>query len=170
MVVLGERASAAIEGTRSSSFACDLKKWLQVMQAYEAGGHTYHSTMPTDALVRLREVMFETQAFGFERARAQQNLLGRQVRALFESRGLRSVATAGYQAPGVVVSHTSDPLLHNGQKFRAVGIQSAAGVPLMCDEPADWRTFRIGLFGLDKLAQPERSVAQLAAALDQLGL
>jgi len=170
MVVLGERASAAIEGTRSSSFACDLKKWLQVMQAYEAGGHTYHSTMPTDALVRLREVMFETQAFGFERARAQQNLLGRQVRALFESRGLRSVAAAGYQAPGVVVSHTSDPLLHNGQKFRAVGIQSAAGVPLMCDEPADWRTFRIGLFGLDKLAQPERSVAQLAAALDQLGL
>jgi len=170
MVVLSERARAAIEPTRSSSFACDLKKWLQVMEAYEKGGHTYHSTMPTDALVRLRDAMLETRSHGFDWVHQQQFELGRLVRAAFERRGLRSVAAAGFQAPGVVVSHTRDPELQNGKKFLAMGLQSAAGVPLMCDEPADWSTFRIGLFGLDKLLHPQRSVAHLEAALTQIGL
>ncbi len=170
MVMLGERARAAIDGTTSSSFAADLKKWLQIMETYEAGGHAYHATMPTDALLRLRDVMQETQAYGFERVREEQLELGRQVRALLERRGIRSVAAAGFQAPGVVVSYTDDPGIQNGSKFLALGLQTAAGVPLQCDEPAGFSTFRIGLFGLDKLHQPGRCVAQLAEALDRIGI
>ena len=170
MVMLSERARAAIDGTSSTSFACDLKKWLQVMETYEKGGHTYHTTMPTDALVRLREVMLETRAYGFDRVCAEQRELGEQVRALFESRGLVSVAADGFKAPGVVVSYTRDADIHNSKKFLALGLQTAAGVPLQCDEPADFMTFRVGLFGLEKLHNVERSVDQLAAALDRMGL
>ena len=170
MVMLSERARVAIDGTSSTSFACDLKKWLQIMESYEAGGHAYHTTMPTDALARLREVMQETRAYGFDKVRQEQVELGRQVRELFERRGLRSVAAEGFKAPGVVVSYTTDPELQNGKKFLALGLQTAAGVPLQCDEPAGFSTFRVGLFGLEKLHQPQRSVAQLAAALDQMGL
>ncbi|MCX7252429.1 MAG: aminotransferase class V-fold PLP-dependent enzyme [Burkholderiales bacterium] len=170
MVMLSERARAAIDSTSSTSFAADLKKWLQIMESYENGGHAYHATLPTDALLRLRDVMQETQAYGFERVRQEQLELGRQVRALLERRGIRSVAAAGFQAPGVVVSYTDDPGIQNGSKFLALGLQVAAGVPLQCDEPAGFSTFRIGLFGLDKLHQPERSVAQLAEALDRIGI
>jgi aspartate aminotransferase-like enzyme len=170
MVMLSERARAAIDGTSSTSFACDLKKWLQVMESYEKGGHTYHTTMPTDALVRLHEVMLETRAYGFARVSAEQRALGSKVRALFESRGLVSVAAEGFKAPGVVVSYTRDPEIHNSKKFLALGLQTAAGVPLQCDEPADFMTFRIGLFGLEKLHNADRSVAQLALALDRIGL
>ena len=170
MVMLSARARTAIDSTTSSSFACDLKKWLHVMEAYEKGTHMYHTTMPTDALTRLREVMMETQAYGFEKVREEQLDLGRQVRALLESRGLVSVAAKGFQAPGVVVSYTSDPDIHSSKKFLALGLQTAAGVPLQCDEPADFMTFRIGLFGLEKLHNVERSVGHLAAALDQMGL
>jgi aspartate aminotransferase-like enzyme len=170
MVMLSERARAAIDGTSSTSFACDLKKWLQVMDTYEKGGHTYHTTMPTDALVRLREVMLETRAYGFDRVCAEQRELGEQVRALFESRGIVSVAADGFKAPGVVVSYTRDADIQNSKKFLALGLQTAAGVPLQCDEPADFMTFRVGLFGLEKLHNVERSVDQLAAALDRMGL
>lgn len=170
MVMLSERARAAIDATRSTSFAADLRKWLQIMETYENGGHAYHATLPTDALLRLRDVMRETQAYGFERVCQEQLELGHQVRALLERRGIRSVAAAGFQAPGVVVSYTDDPGIQNGSKFLALGLQVAAGVPLQCDEPAGFSTFRIGLFGLDKLHQPERSVAQLAEALDRIGL
>ncbi len=170
MVMLSERARAAIDGTSSTSFACDLKKWLQVMETYEKGGHTYHTTMPTDALVRLREVMLETRAYGFDRVCAEQRELGEQVRALFESRGIVSVAADGFKAPGVVVSYTGDADIQNSKKFLALGLQTAAGVPLQCDEPADFMTFRVGLFGLEKLHNVERSVDQLAAALDRMGL
>ena len=170
MVMLSERARVAIDATSSTSFAADLKKWLQIMETYENGGHAYHATLPTDALLRLRDVMQETQAYGFERVRQEQLELGRQVRALLERRGIRSVAAAGFQAPGVVVSYTDDPGIQNGSKFLAQGLQTASGVPLQCDEPAGFSTFRIGLFGLDKLHQPERSVAQLAEALDRIGL
>jgi len=167
-VMLSERAHAAIAATTSSSFAMDLKKWLQIMEAYEGGGHAYHATMPTDALTATRDVMLETRDYGFERLRQEQLALGRQVRALLESRGFASVAAAGYQAPGVVVSYTTLDGLHNGKSFLAEGIQSAAGVPLQCDEGADFKSFRIGLFGLDKLHAPERSVATLAQALDRM--
>jgi aspartate aminotransferase-like enzyme len=170
MVMLSARARTAIDGTTSSSFACDLKKWLQVMEAYENGTHMYHTTMPTDALTRLREVMMETQDYGFEKVRAEQLELGHKVRAQMESRGLVSVAAEGFKAPGVVVSYTTDAGMHNSKKFLALGLQTAAGVPLQCDEPADFMTFRIGLFGLEKLHNVDRSVGHLAAALDQMGL
>jgi aspartate aminotransferase-like enzyme len=170
MVMLSERARAAIDGTTSSSFACDLKKWLQIMETYESGGHAYHATMPTDALTRLREVMKETQAYGFEKVRAEQVELGAKVRALFESRGLPSVAAEGFKAPGVVVSYTEDPDIQSSRKFLAEGLQTAAGVPLQCDEPADFMSFRIGLFGLEKWHHVDRTVGQLAAALDRLGI
>ena len=170
MVMLSARARTAIDGTTSSSYACDLKKWLQVMEAYENGTHMYHTTMPTDALTRLREVMMETQDYGFEKVRAEQLELGHKVRALMESRGLVSVAADGFKAPGVVVSYTTDAGMHNSKKFLALGLQTAAGVPLQCDEPADFMTFRIGLFGLEKLHNVDRSVGHLAAALDQMGL
>lgn len=170
MVMLSPSARTAIESTTSSSFACDLKKWLQMMEAYENSGHAYHATMPTDALLKLRDVMQETRAYGFEKVRAEQLELGSKVRALLESRGLPSVAADGFKAPGVVVSYTTDPEIQNSKKFLAQGLQTATGVPLQCDEPADFKTFRIGLFGLDKLHNVDRSVAQLAAALDRMGL
>lgn len=166
MVMLSERARAAIDGTTSTSFACDLKKWLQVMEAYEGGAHMYHATMPTDALTRLREVMQETRNYGFEKVRAEQIELGTAVRALFESKGILSVAAEGFKAPGVVVSYTEDPGMQSSKKFLAQGLQTAAGVPLQCDEPSDFCTFRVGLFGLEKLHNVDRTVAQLAHALE----
>jgi len=169
MVMLSERARLAIDGTQSSSFSCDLKKWMQVMEAYEAGGHVYHTTLPTDALTRMRDIMFETREYGFEKVRQEQIELGRQVRALLEGCGIRSVAAEGFKAAGVVVSYTRDPEIQNSKKFLALGLQTAAGVPLQCDEPKDFMTFRIGLFGLDKWHQPERSVQYLSQALEQLG-
>jgi aspartate aminotransferase-like enzyme len=168
MVMLNERARAAIDATTSSSFACDLKKWLQIMEAYENGAHAYHATLPTDALTRLREVMLETQAYGFEKVRQEQIELGAKVRALFESRGLPSVAAEGYKSPGVVVSYTKDPEIQSSRKFLAEGLQTAAGVPLMCDEPADFMSFRVGLFGLEKWHNVDRTVGHLAAALDRM--
>jgi len=168
MVMLSERARKAIDGTTSTSFACDLKKWLQIMEAYEGGGHAYHATMPTDALTRLREVMRETRDYGFEKVRAEQIALGTQVRALFESKGIASVAAEGFQAPGVVVSYTEDPNVQNSKKFLAAGLQTAAGVPLQCDEPADFSTFRVGLFGLEKLHNVARTVEHLRVALETL--
>ncbi len=169
MVMLSERARKAIDGTTSTSFAADLKKWLQIMEAYENGGHMYHTTMPTDALARLDQVMRETRDYGFDKVRQEQIALGTKVRALLESRGFVSVAADGFKAAGVVVSYTTDTDIQNSKKFLALGLQTAAGVPLQCDEPKDFSTFRIGLFGLDKLHNPDRSVSQLAAALDKLG-
>jgi aspartate aminotransferase-like enzyme len=168
-VMLGERARERIDGTTSTSFACDLKKWLQIMEAYEGGGHAYHATMPTEALRRVRDAMQETEAFGFEKARVRQFELGRSVRELLVSRGFPSVAAAGFEAPGVVVSYTTDPGIQSAKKFVALGLQTAAGVPLQCDEPADFSSFRIGLFGLDKLGDLEGAVARLVEAFDRLG-
>lgn len=169
MVMLGERARAAIDATQSSSFACDLKKWMQIAEGYEKGQHSYHATMPTDALVRLRDAILETRADGFGKLRTQQVELGSKVRALLESRGFPSVAAEGWKAPGVVVSYTTDPDIQSGRKFLGVGLQAASGVPLQCGEGPRFSTFRMGLFGLEKLRNVDRTVAHLAAALDQLG-
>ncbi len=167
-VMLSERARRAIDHTTSTSFACDLRKWLQVMETYESGAHVYHTTMPTDALQRVAAVMRETQAYGFNKLCQEQWALGRGVRDLLATYGYRSVAAPGYEAPGVVVSYTEDPEIQNSKKFLALGLQTAAGVPLQCDEGPDFRTFRLGLFGLDKLHNPERSISHLRQALDQL--
>lgn len=168
LVMLGERARARIDSTTSTSYAADLKKWLQIMEAYENGGHAYHATMPTDGLVQLRKVMLETERYGFDKVKANQIELGRQIRALLEARGFDSVAADGFKAPCVVVSYTTDPDIQSGKKFMAQGMQIAAGVPLQVDEPADFRTFRVGLFGLDKLQNVERTVASFKAALDKV--
>ena len=167
-VMLGDAARQRIDATTSTSFACDLKKWLQIMETYEGGGHAYHTTLPTDALAHTRDVMRETQARGWQALRQQQQGLGDAVRALLVRQGFPSVAAPGFQAPGVVVSYTDDAGLSSGKTFLGLGLQTAAGVPLQCDEPADFKTFRIGLFGLDKLANIDRTVAHLAHALSQV--
>jgi aspartate aminotransferase-like enzyme len=168
MVMLSERARAAIDQTVSSSYACDLKKWLQVVETYESGSHVYHTTMPTDALIRLRDVMQETRNCGFEQTRQQQEDLGRRARQLIEGYGYPSVAAEGFKAPCVVVSYTTDPEIQSGKKFIALGLQTASGVPLQCDEKADFRSWRVGLFGLEKLQNPDRTLGHLRLALGKL--
>jgi len=165
LVMLGDAARERIEQTKSTSFALDLRKWLEIMETYENGAHAYHATMPTDGLRRLRDVMNETREFGFERARERQVELGRRVRALLAERGFPSVAGTGFEAPCVVVSYTDIPDIV--PRFAKAGAQVATGVPLMCGEPEDYRAFRIGLFGLDKLADVDGTVARLTGALDR---
>ena len=168
LVMLGPLARERIDSTTSTSFACDLRKWLQIMEAYENGGHAYHATMPTDSLTTLRDVIEETEAYGFEKVRAEQLELGKRIRSLLAAKGFKSVAAEGFEAPGVVVSYTDDDGIRSGKKFADVGLQVAAGVPLQCDEPEDFKTFRIGLFGLDKLHDIEGAVARFAEALGRI--
>ena len=168
LVMLNNNAVAEMEKTTSSSFACNLKQWHGIMQAYENGGHAYHATLPTDALAKFRDAMLETQSYGFDKVCSEQIELGQKVRALLESKGIKSVAAKGFQAPGVVVNFTTDSDMQNGSKFAALGLQAAAGVPLQCDEGPDYKTFRLGLFGLDKLNNIDRTVANLEAVLDQI--
>ena len=166
--MLGERARAAIDTTTSTSFACDLRKWLSIMETYEQGSHAYYATMPTDSLARLRDQMKELASFGFDQAKVAQRELGTRVRALLARNGMPSVAAPGFEAPSVVVSYTDDRDIQSGAKFAGLGLQTASGVPLQCDEPADFQTFRVGLFGLDKLRNVERTVGNLDVALRQL--
>lgn len=168
LVMLGPSAMDAARSSRSASFSCDLAMWLRVADAYETGAHLYHATMPTDTLRVLGAAMDEIRAMGFDRARGLQRQLGTKARALLAGRGFKNVTAAPFQADGVVVSHTRDPDVHNGAKFARAGLQIAAGVPLACDEPKDFRTFRVGLFGLDKLYDVTRTVATLAQALDDV--
>lgn len=169
LVMLSALAREKTESTTSTSFSCDLRKWMQIMQAYEQGGFGYHATMPTDSLTVLRDVMAETEAYGFDKVRNEQQELGTKVRALLRDKGFKSVAAEGFEAPGVVVSYTTDDTIQSAKKFAQAGVQAAAGVPLQCDEPADFKTFRIGLFGLDKLHNVERTVATLNKALTSMG-
>jgi aspartate aminotransferase-like enzyme len=168
LVMLSALARERIDSTQSTSYACDLRKWLQIMETYEGGAHAYHATLPTDALTLVRDVMLETRTYGFARVRDEQQRLGEAVRSLLVARGFKSVAAEGFQAPGVVVSYTEDAEMQTGKKLMAQGLQIAAGVPLQCDEGADFQSFRIGLFGLDKLHDVDGTVARLAAALDRL--
>ncbi len=168
LVMLSERGQQRLTATASSSFACDLRKWREIMQAYEQGGHAYHATMPTDALTSFRDVMLETVAYGFATVMAEQQELGARVRATLADRGIVSVAADGFGAPGVVVSYTDDPAIKSGAKFAASGMQIAGGVPLQIDEGDDFHTFRLGLFGLDKLHHVDRTVASLDAVLDEI--
>ncbi|MDP2492421.1 aminotransferase class V-fold PLP-dependent enzyme [Shimia thalassica] len=168
LVMLSARAIARLDETTSDSFALDLKKWHSIMQAYENGGHAYHATMPTDALRSFRDTMQETKEYGFDKLRDAQWALGNGVRAMLAEKGIKSVAADGYGAPGVVVSYTSDPAIQNGSKFAAEGMQIAAGVPLACDEPDGFMTFRLGLFGLDKLYDVDGTLGRLKAVLDKV--
>ena len=168
LIAMSERARQKIDATQSTSYSCDLKKWLQIMETYEKGAHIYHTTMPTDSLRVLRDVMKETQSAGFANLKKNQEDLGLKVRALLEGKGFKSVAAPGFQAPCVVVSYTKDPDIQNGKKFMALGMQTAAGVPLQVGEREDFRTFRIGLFGLEKLLDIDRTFGHLSSALDRL--
>ncbi len=168
LVMLSAGALTKLDETSSTSFACDLKKWHQIMQAYENGGHAYHATMPTDALTKFRKVVQETEYFGFAKAKESQYELGRRIRALLTANGFSSVAAEGFQAPGVVVSYTTDPQIHTGKKFMEHGLQIAKGVPLQCGESEDFQTFRIGLFGLDKLEHIDRTVELFERALSEI--
>lgn len=168
LVMLSQNALARLEETTSDSFALNLKQWRAIMQAYEDGGHAYHATMPTDALQAFRDTMLETKDYGFEKLRQAQWQLGNEVRAMLAAKGVTSVAAEGFGAPGVVVSYTSDPEVQNGKKFAALGMQIAAGVPLQCDEPTEFCTFRLGLFGLDKLYDVEATLGRLKKAVDQV--
>lgn len=168
LVMLSPLAVKRMESTTSTSFCCDLGKWHQIMQAYENGGHAYHATMPTDGLRNFADVMHETGTFGYEAAKQAQIELGAQARAALQSRGYRSVAAEGFQAPGVVVSYTDDPDVKSGSKFMVAGVQIAAGVPLQVDEGDDFRTFRIGLFGLDKLTNVDRTIETFERVLDSV--
>jgi aspartate aminotransferase-like enzyme len=168
MVMLSSSASENIHNTQSTSFSFDLLKWLQIMQAYENGGHAYHATMPTDAIKHFRDTINETAEFGFDKARDKQQELGDRVRSLLKKHGFISVAADGFLAPGVVVSYTSDKAIHNGSKFKDLGMQIAAGVPLQCDEGVDYQTFRLGLFGLDKLKDIDAAVQRLEDVFNQL--
>lgn len=168
LVMMSERAVARLAETQSDSFAIDLRKWHDIMQAYENGGHAYHATMPTDALRNFRDTILETREYGFDRLCEAQWALGDGVRTMLAEKGVTSVAAEGYGAPGVVVSYTSDPDVQNGRKFMAEGMQIAAGVPLQCDEPAEFRTFRLGLFGLDKLYDVPGTLARLRRVIDRV--
>ncbi len=168
LVMLSQRAVDRMADTTANSFAVDLKKWHSIMQAYENGGHAYHATMPTDGLRAFRDTMLETKEFGFGRLKVAQWRLGDAVREVLKDKGVRSVAADGFGAPGVVVSYTDDPDIQNGSKFAAEGMQIAAGVPLQCDEPEDFRTFRLGLFGLDKLYDVDATLARLVPVLDRV--
>ncbi len=168
LVMMSQRAVDRMADTSADSFTVDLKKWHSIMQAYENGGHAYHATMPTDGLRAFRDTMLETKEYGFGRLKDAQWTLGNAVRKVLADKGIRSVAADGFGAPGVVVSYTDDPDIQNGSKFAAAGMQIAAGVPLQCDEPADFRTFRLGLFGLDKLYDLDATLARLVPVLDRV--
>jgi len=170
LVMMSEAARTRLDETTSTSFTIDLKKWTQIMETYEGGGHAYHATMPTDGLRQLRDVMAEAQAYGFDKLKLAQQSLGDQARALLADRGIKSLAATGFGAPGVVVSYTQQTDIHNGSRFAQAGFQIAAGVPLQVDEPADFKTFRLGLFGIDKLMNVERTLSMLEEALDKVGL
>ena len=168
LVMLSEAAEARVKARTSSSFAVDLGKWLSIMEAFTGGGHAYHATMPTDALRAFRDTMNECREIGFDRLKDAQWELGTKVRATLAARGMQSVAADGFGAPGVIVSYTDDPDVQTGKAFLAEGLQIAAGVPLMVDEGEGYRSFRIGLFGLDKLLDVDSCVARLEAALDKI--
>ena len=167
-VMFGEAGGAAVRSTTSSSFAADLGRWLTITEAYTEGHTPYHATMPTDTLAHDAALMRETHDSGLAELRRAQIALGTQVRAVLAERGFPSVAADGFAAPSVVVAFTDDPEIRSGAKLKQVGIQVAAGVPLMCGEGDDFSSFRIGLFGLDKLADVNGTVGRLEARLDQL--
>ena len=168
LVMLSALGQERIKNTESSSFSCDLRKWLNIMEAYENGGHAYHATMPTDSLRRFRDIMKETEEYGFEKVRNEQQELGDKIRTMLAAKGIKSVAAEGFQAPGVIVSYTEEKGIQTGEKFAEIGFQVAAGVPLQCDEPENYQSFRLGLFGLDKLHNVRRTVEKIEGALNQI--
>jgi aspartate aminotransferase-like enzyme len=168
LVMMSNLATNVLQNTTSNSFAIDLKKWYTIMQTYENGGHAYHTTMPTDSLSGFRDTMLESKNYGFKKLYDNQWLLGNGIRKLLAQKSIKSVAPQGFCAPGVVVSYTNDKEIQSGKKFKDHGMQIAAGVPLQCDESKSFSTFRIGLFGLDKLKNVNASLSKFSTVLDKV--
>lgn len=168
IVMMNTQAVQAVHASESTSFSCDLKQWLTIMQAYENGGHAYHATMPTDGLRQFRDVVMEAKAIGYDELKSRQWELGNRIRDLLENNDIDSVAADGWQAPAVVVCYTDDDAMHKGQAFAQEGVQIAAGVPLQVGEPDGFKTFRLGLFGLDKLKDIDGTVQRFADVLDKV--
>lgn len=168
LVMLSEAAKTQVDATESTSFSCDLQKWLNIMRAFENGGHAYHATMPTDGLRQFRDTVLEAKKIGYQTLKENQWELGNRIRDLLEDRGVESVAAEGCQAPGVVVCYTEDDAIHKGKAFVEQGMQIAAGVPLQCGEPDDFKTFRLGLFGFDKLLDVDAAVNRFETVLNQV--
>ncbi|HAN31058.1 MAG TPA: aminotransferase [Myxococcales bacterium] len=165
LVLLNERALKRLDNAPKSSFVLDVARWLEIMRAYETGGHAYHATMPTDALRIFAEAVEETAQFGFEAATDAQCRLGAEIRAALNDAGCRSVAAPGFEAPSVVVSYLPHQHFAAGSAFAAAGGEIAGGVPLRCGEGPDFQTFRVGLFGLDKLKDVSATVSRFRRAL-----
>ena len=168
MISMSQLAREKMESTTSSSFACDLKKWTQITEAYATTSFVYHTTLPTDGLKILRDVMLETRSIGFAKLKSAQAELGSKIRQVLIDKNYPSVAGEGFQAPCVIVSYTTDPEIQSGKKFIEQGLQTAAGVPLQCDEGPDYRSFRLGLFGIDKLLHVDRTVTKFQEALNKI--
>ncbi|MGM8889254.1 aminotransferase class V-fold PLP-dependent enzyme [Psychrobacter sp. 1Y1] len=168
LVMLSDAAVKKVDSTESDSFSIDLKQWLNIVRAYENGGHAYHATMPTDSLRQFRDAVNEAKAIGFDKLCDAQWALGKRIREVLEAKGVESVAAEGFKAPGVVVSYTDRDDMHKGSAFAEIGVQIAAGVPLKVGEPDNFKTFRLGLFGLDKLTDIDGTVERFETALDKV--
>ena len=168
LVMMSDAAVQRVENTESNSFSLDLKKWLEIMRAYENGGHAYHATMPTDSLRQFRDTITESKKIGFDKLCDAQWQLGNRVREVLQAKGIESVAAEGFKAPGVVVCYTDRDDMHKGGAFAEAGVQIAAGVPLKVGEPDSFKTFRVGLFGLDKLTDIDGAVQRFESALEQV--
>ncbi|MDO4442203.1 MAG: aminotransferase class V-fold PLP-dependent enzyme [Moraxella sp.] len=168
LVMMTERAKELALASTPSSFALDLKAWINIMTAYENGGHAYYATMPTDGLKQLRDALFEAKAVGYDTLKAAQIKLGQSILQVLNDKGIKSVAHPDYQARGVVVCHAPSDAVHKGVAFAEQGLQIAAGTPLQVGEPDGYQSFRIGLFGLDKLTDVEGTVARFKAAADKV--
>ena len=168
LVMLSDAAIKKVETTESNCFSLDLKQWLTIMRAYENGGHAYHATMPTDSLRQFRDTILEAKEIGFDKLCDAQWELGNRVRKVLANKGIESVAAKGFEAPGVVVSYTDRDDIHKGSAFAEAGLQIAAGVPLKVGEPDNFKTFRLGLFGLDKLTDIDGAVERFEKALDEV--
>lgn len=168
LVMLSDAAIKKVDSTESDSFSLDLKQWLTIMRAYENGGHAYHATMPTDGLRQFRDTLLEAKEIGFDTLCAAQWELGTRIRKVLADKGIESVAAEGFEAPGVVVAYTDRDDMHKGGAFAEAGMQIAAGVPLKVGEPDNFKTFRLGLFGLDKLTDIDGAVTRFESALDEV--
>lgn len=168
LVMLSDAAVQKVESTESDSFSLDLKQWLNIMRAYENGGHAYHATMPTDSLRQFRDAVDEAKEVGFDKLCEAQWELGKRIRKVLADKGIESVAAEGFEAPGVVVAYTDRDDMHKGSAFAEAGMQIAAGVPLQVGEPENFKTFRLGLFGLDKLTDVDGAVQRFEKALDEV--
>ena len=168
VIMLNKNAREKIKKTTSSSYSCDLHKWLTVMESYEDNNYTYHTTFPTDGLKNFRTNILEIKKIGYQKTTDLQIQLGQKMRKLTEDFGYVSVAAKGYKAPTVIVNYTSEEDMKSGKKFADLGVQIAAGMPLEIGEPSDFMSFRIGLFGIDKLLNIDRTVENFKAALEKI--